>query len=565
VKPQVLFLVALSLLSCACGKTRQAERLLDDVASYIQEAPDSALAAINTIDTLDLRTNRSRAKYSLLYSMAQDKNYIDTTNVSVIMPAIRYYEHHGSADDKLKSLYYLGRVQYNAGDYYEAIVSFTKALQYTGSAKDIKYIEMLYTIIALTYRNNYNHEEALPFFIKAYDCIKSIPGLESNKLNTLFNLGSAYYSTGKFDEAEKVYNSLLKSDGLSEQMKGKIYGELAFIKVNTDSRDKFAAVQLFEDALASRAQLGRNQWAAYAYALSLAGQTDKSDAIFNKLSASKDSAKIASACYWRSFAEEKRNDFKSAFADYRWAMEYKNKTLRRALYQSTARAQRDYFEAQGINEKNHIRTQRLFFIIILMILIIAALGVTLLFALRNQTLLKERNSIAEIASVAKIQMQEAERHAETLMEQLDEKDKAIYGLKAEYAKMYKDKFSYLARLCESYYNSNDYIEPDKRVYRQVKRMVDEIGNDKKGQQHFEKMINRDLDNIMLHFREDFPKYGEEDYRFVSYVFIGFDSVTLMAIFQMPSSASVYMKKSRIKRAIQESSSKYKPYYLQMFL
>ena len=77
------------------------------------------------------------------------------------------------------------------------------------------------------------------------------------------------------------------------------------------------------------------------------------------------------------------------------------------------------------------------------------------------------------------------------------------------------------------------------------------------------MINKTLNNIMKHFRDDFPNYTENDYRFISYVFVGFDATTLSIIFDMPSQASVYMKKSRIKKNIQSTTSEFKGLYLEM--
>lgn len=59
--------------------------------------------------------------------MALDKNWIDTTDVSVVMPAVEYYEKHGTADQKLKSLLYLGRIQYFNNRPDSAIISYMKA------------------------------------------------------------------------------------------------------------------------------------------------------------------------------------------------------------------------------------------------------------------------------------------------------------------------------------------------------------------------------------------------------------------------------------------------------
>ena len=67
------------------------EKELNRIESYINDKPDSALAALRAIDTLDLNFSRARAKYSLLSAIAYDKNYIDTTDTRVIEPALEYY------------------------------------------------------------------------------------------------------------------------------------------------------------------------------------------------------------------------------------------------------------------------------------------------------------------------------------------------------------------------------------------------------------------------------------------------------------------------------------------
>ena len=91
-----LSLVLLLLASCA---SRRTAATLDDVETYIQFSPDSALAIIRTIDTTTLTTRSLRAHYALLHAMALDKNWIDTTDVGVVMPAVDYYAKHGTADE----------------------------------------------------------------------------------------------------------------------------------------------------------------------------------------------------------------------------------------------------------------------------------------------------------------------------------------------------------------------------------------------------------------------------------------------------------------------------------
>ncbi len=66
-----LFLL-MSALVTSCGN-REAERIMDSAEDVMWTRPDSALTALESIDTLALKTKSQRARYSLLYTMALDE------------------------------------------------------------------------------------------------------------------------------------------------------------------------------------------------------------------------------------------------------------------------------------------------------------------------------------------------------------------------------------------------------------------------------------------------------------------------------------------------------------
>ena len=84
------FVLFLSAFVLSCGNPHLSQQL-DMAEAVMIEHPDSALAIIKTIDTLSLKTRSMAARYALLHTMALDKNFIDTTDVSVIRPALEYY------------------------------------------------------------------------------------------------------------------------------------------------------------------------------------------------------------------------------------------------------------------------------------------------------------------------------------------------------------------------------------------------------------------------------------------------------------------------------------------
>ena len=125
--------VAIIVFVSSCV-SKEAKRIMDTADAVMWTRPDSALAALESIDTLNLRTKAQRARYSLMYTMALNRNRIDTADLRVIQPAARYYERHGSKDDKMKMYYYLGAVYHSADDLDSAIESYIRAKEYsTGS------------------------------------------------------------------------------------------------------------------------------------------------------------------------------------------------------------------------------------------------------------------------------------------------------------------------------------------------------------------------------------------------------------------------------------------------
>lgn len=108
----------LSFILCLASCTRHSQEWekLQDVETYIVTNADSALVTLQNIQPEKLANKEEKAKHALLLSMAMDKNYIDRTDFEVLQPAIDYYQDHGTANDKLRTYYYQGRIYQNKGD-----------------------------------------------------------------------------------------------------------------------------------------------------------------------------------------------------------------------------------------------------------------------------------------------------------------------------------------------------------------------------------------------------------------------------------------------------------------
>lgn len=140
----------------------------------MQTIPDSALAILDKIDPSTLKGGEEAARYALLKSMALDKNYIDTTDFDVLQPAIDYYLKNGSADERLRTLYYQGRIYMNRSDYDMAMQSFLKARTLQNEYSDT--LTYAHLLVAQSFLNflSYQMEDYVSNNLLAADLYKKL-------------------------------------------------------------------------------------------------------------------------------------------------------------------------------------------------------------------------------------------------------------------------------------------------------------------------------------------------------------------------------------------------------
>lgn len=150
------------LLLCACSNNEMEIRgLLNGMETYMEEYPQEALNILEHIDSNLLSTKKLDARYSLLYSMALDKNYIDITTDSIINKAVNYYSRHNDKDNLLKAYYYQARIYENANKYERAMESVARAEHIKGIGIDRQYHSKLQFLKERLYINLYDFKRAI--------------------------------------------------------------------------------------------------------------------------------------------------------------------------------------------------------------------------------------------------------------------------------------------------------------------------------------------------------------------------------------------------------------------
>ena len=199
------------LMVCACNKdASEIGSLLNGIEAYIEEHPEEALKVLESVNREELTTRKLKAKHSLLYSMALDKNYIDVTTDSIIAPAVNYYKYRGTDEERFKSLYYAGRVYQNAGDIEKAMEKFVEAEHHISNQIDKTIVARLFKAKMVAYQDIFDYKSAITqahkaaeYYLSARDSLRY--------LNTLNNIVVLY---GQLDDkdAERKYLDILSSN-----------------------------------------------------------------------------------------------------------------------------------------------------------------------------------------------------------------------------------------------------------------------------------------------------------------------------------------------------------------
>jgi len=544
-----LLIVFCALLLSACGVSphRRIAAVLDDVESYINERPDSALAVLRELDsTAAVRGPARLARASLLHSMALDKCYIDLKTDSILAPAVAWYLRHGSPDEKLKTLYYQGRLQYNAKDFQRAIVTYTEALELTDRATDLKYIGFVNQAIADTYAASYFREVSTPFLDRAYRAFLSVPDTALAKL-TLYKQALSDVVQKKWERADSLHRVLLGEPKGIEVYIPRIQASYALSLLLQTSDNAAQARSLFEEVLSRTGSLPfTNYWAAYAYCLSVTGEGSRAEKVYNQLDEQYPSDK--EVLFWRNKTELSRRNYKQAYFFLQESLEQQDSVLRQVLNQSTIAAQKDYFAFKAAQESD--RAQHREQILALMLLLFVFSGI-LAALLINQHKQKEQREIARLMLLVDTVRRQSEEAAQKRNQQ--------------YAHLFQDYFNTLGQICADYEEGKIGISSiaDKAMLRRIDRIVHDFVGNADGHRALEDLLDKYMDNVMTSFREDFPRMKPKDYQLASYVFSGLDVPTISVLMGLDVDV-LYTRKSRLKSTISKSSSLRSTRYLSLF-
>lgn len=560
-----VLLLAVTLMSSCSSK--ELGRTLSAADDLMWTKPDSALAILRTVDTLKLRTRAHRARYSLLYTMALDRNHLGITNIGVIEPAARYYQNHGSKDDKMKMHFYLGVCLHDTGDLESAIQNYIQAKEYSSSSDNLMFRGLILSVISDVYNDNHNYEESILYGEEA--CRYFAQARDSFRLwNTTGSLASRYLNSEEWSKADSLYSVFFSQPVRDSSIYSMQLFNLAWSYIFRPKPDWRKSVELFTKAIDSGGRPSSINYCVYAYASDVLGHQDVADDIMNSLECAMVDSTVLNV--WRYRILKNRGDYKQALTLLERSVDLQSSELLKTIGQSVALAQSDYYENKSLLLEKDRRAQKMVrWIVTLLCLLVAvtAAGISLALKRRWNCQMEEMSLIndevnrrldeavlsneRQLRSIKNLTQKNKSANAkiDRLNDELSlaKSGQMVVDLRKRYVQAYKEQYHQLNELCRQYWEASRLSRGGKdRIYAEVKEIVSIL--DEPNHKQLEAMIDDGLDGIMKKLRSAMPGASEKDFRFIAFVILGFDAKTIARMMNY-SVNSVYTKRSNLKEKL----------------
>lgn len=565
---RTIAVVAIIVFVSSCA-SKEAKRIMDTADAVMWTRPDSALAAMESIDTLGLKVKAQRARYSLLYTMALARNHRDIPDLRIIKPAASYYERHGSNDDRMKMYFYLGVAQYDTGDPESAIASYLRAKEYSFHSDNLVFKGIISSSISDVYLWNNNNSESILYCKEACDYF--VQAKDSFRLwNTTGLLANRYSNIRDWAKADSLYSIFFSQSIRDTSIYARQLLNLAWNNIFKPGSDPHESIDLFRKATGEFGGTpSLNDYCVYAYASEIIGDYDTANDLIRQLENVDSSSTILKI--WKYRISKHRADYKTALTYLEQSLNDQNSEVLETVGQSVALAQSDYYENKSLLLDKDRRLQRqvkwMIFLIAVM-MVASGLGI---YSKRkkiwqrqveemsfindevsqrlNEALLSEKEHLRSIDSLASAN-ELAEKNIQTLSEKLSsaaEKEQVLMGLRAKYVQANKRRYAQLNVLCRQYLESPNASRNGKdKIYAEVKKILAIL--DEPNQKELESMLDDNLDGIMSKLRAAIPDTTEKDFRFISFLVLGFDTKTISRMMDYNVN-TVYTKRYIIKEKI----------------
>ena len=567
IKHTIAFLVFTLFIISGCNKAsggkvytqRSVKELMDSAEQIMNDNPIQALNLLDSIDSSSIHNRSIQARYALLYSETQYKNYVDSMNDSLIMIAVRYYSISNNLVNRFRSYYLLGCIYYDLGLSSNAVVALSEAERLAENIDDYYRLGLLYTKLGVIYYNSFMFTRAVSYFEKSAQLHKQA-GKESNSMYALYYIAICKLELEEYDECRSLLELIMN-----------------WSKLNSDNNLYYSCIQnmmacsLYDNNIEESNKVFDSFISDYgypqdnAYLLTLFADfqllhrnfVKAEDYVQQALRCSPNDNDSANILFTQSRIYKETGKTELALKCYEQSISIQNNNLRPLLQQSLMGTQKDYYHnvAELESIKSHRRAASIIVITLFSLLAITSL---VLYHLYNKQKLinKITNSLAIISDLT-----EKERTNNLKINQLDNELKNLYltneysnkqveGLKEKIRELFSNQYASVDKLYQDMIRFQDVKNIDRatRFLKNVNAYFNEITS-KSNQKKIDKIINETYNNLMVRLSDPCLEISEGDLTMIRLMLIGYSIKTISGLTK-DSVYNVYQRRHRLLKKIQ---------------
>lgn len=537
--------------------------LMDSAEAVMNDNPEYSFLLMDSIDSHSISSRALQARYALLYTEAQYKNYIDETNDSLIMIAVRYYTGANRPELLFRSFYCLGCIYLASGQLSDAAVSLGQAEELADKIDDDYRLGLLFVQLGNVFFKTYDFSQALYYYRLAYDKYTSAKK-DTHRFFVLYDIGRCLIELKDYSSAFSIMKEVQKwaednnqiglmancllnkltcsihiNDIENAQLEVEKYNSICCEPINdVGALSKLARYYLLLEDYPSASSMLEKAW---------------------PLANSSDSVNLL---YIQSLLLEKTGQTDDAIFFYKKSIERQNNILSIVLKQPILGAQKNYFKS--ISEIESMRASHNRNVIILLSTIFILLIVVARVVSHSRSIKIESEKQGYLLTIKELRLKEDSNNE--VINKLNNRVNALFG--KQYAEL-DEIFDRMIELDIAF--PQDYVntqlgeqELNKKYYKKLtlfhKRIhskFDEIKSPKK-QKELDRIINDAYDNIMIRLSDKKLKLSNNDLLILRLLICGF-SPKVVSYLVSEQQKTIYQKRARILKRIERESEQLPPY------
>lgn len=564
-KHRWIYLVLLLVAIVSCTGNKRYDNLMQRADSIMDSNDDSAKVAIELLDKvkpqLDDFIKGQRMRYELLYHKAMNKACITFTSDSVMKEVVDYYDHHGSANERMLANYVLGCVYRDMHEAPMALEYYNKATEQADTtAADCDYgtLYRVYSQMGFLFSKQY-----LPYQeLNAFDKAEKYAYLAKDTFNAIVNYqnqGEVYDFLGKKNSAIAIN---LQAAKLFKKHGNDYAAAIAFgcnYNYYIEKKDSINAKKAFEAYNSTGYEGNSNYEDAKAYVLYQKGTyylfVNKQDSAYDNLSLSFKICKSYSikAATTKALAQyyAKVNQPAMAMKYALQSSEYNDSDLieARKTQLQQVQAMYDYSRNQEIAknaEQKAERSTRMNYMIVLSCLMLFLL---LSYIYRKQIAIKKKKIAVSkllyedsLLNLKRLQDERAKLVAENdnkLAQVIMEKENTISKLKAEITHI-QERYS-LSSVSDA-----DLILKDSSIYKKIK-FIEVHPKEKMCEEDWKELADT-IEEVVPNFIPVLKnKLNDKDYQICLLVRLGFSTSLVARLLGLSDAAISKSRKTMLKK------------------